>query len=219
MKVSDIQVLTHSSIRIRTASGIVYADPFHVEGEPRDASLILVTHSHYDHFSPEDIRKICGDGPVTLVIPESMEKEAAQALKKQAIDVRIVTVRPGTVTEVCGLKVEAVPSYNIGKFFHPKKEQWVGYILTDPADSEGTRVYIAGDTDVTPESLRVRCDIALIPVGGTYTMNAVQAAKLINTIRPAVVIPTHYGSIVGKPGDGERFASLVEPPVEVVLQL
>ena len=105
-----------------------------------------------------------------------------------------------------GIEFETVPAYNIGKPFHPKSAGWVGYIFKDG----GTRIYVAGDTDATEEAANVKCDVALVPVGGTYTMNAKQAAELVNTIKPKVAIPVHYGGIVGSAKDGEKFASMLE---------
>ena len=127
----------------------------------------------------------------------------------------IVTVEPRVYRGLYGIEFETVPAYNALKPFHPRSSQWVGYILR----IDGKRIYIAGDTDATKESKAVKCDIALVPVGGTYTMDVRKAAELINQIRPEVAIPVHYGSIVGKPSDGEAFAELVEPPVRVELKI
>jgi L-ascorbate metabolism protein UlaG (beta-lactamase superfamily) len=128
---------------------------------------------------------------------------------------KIVTVKPGVYCEAAGLELETIPAYNILKLFHPKNAGWVGYILR----IDGKRIYISGDTDDTKECKAVMCDIALIPIGGTYTMDARKAAELINTIRPEVAIPTHYGSIVGKPSDGETFAKYVKPPIKVEFKI
>ncbi len=124
----------------------------------------------------------------------------------------IVTVKPGVYKEFDGFEIETIPAYNNIKPFHPKRAEWVGYILR----VDGKRVYIAGDTGVTKEAKKVKCDIAMVPVGGTYTMDVKKAADLINTIRPEYAIPTHYGTIVGKQTDGKAFAGLVKSPVKVV---
>lgn len=207
----NIAVLTHSSIRIKDADRTIYIDPFKVEGDPKDADFILVTHDHFDHFSPEDIAKIAKEDAI-LVVPEKMAKKAQEAADMVG---EIKTVRPGESYEFEGLRFETVPAYNMLKPFHPKKAGWVGYIL----EIGGKRVYIAGDTDATKEAEAVDCDIAMIPIGGTYTMDARKAAKLINAMKPAIAIPTHYGSVAGKPEDGETFAKLVEAPVEVELKI
>ncbi len=209
--VENIEVFTQSSIRIEGGEGIIYADPFGMTQEPHDADYIFVTHDHYDHFSSEDIAKVAGADTI-LIVPEKMKAKAAEVKKVVA---RIDTVIPGEKKEIDGLAVETVPSYNRNKAFHPKNAGWVGYIVT----VDGKRIYIAGDTDATEEAKAVSCDIALVPVGGTYTMDAAQAAELVNAIGPKVAIPTHYGSIVGGKGDGAAFAAKVKPPVEVVRKL
>ncbi len=128
---------------------------------------------------------------------------------------KIVTVKPGERQEIDGLELETVMSYNQLKPFHPKNAGWVGYILM----IDGKRIYIAGDTDATKEAKAVKCDVALIPIGGTYTMDAKKAAELVNEICPEVAIPVHYGGIVGSPKDGEVFAANVKDPVKVELKI
>ncbi|MBQ4363399.1 MAG: MBL fold metallo-hydrolase [Oscillospiraceae bacterium] len=199
----NIEVFTHSSIRIKGNGKTVYIDPFKMDESPSDADVIFITHDHFDHFSPDDIAKVITDDTV-IVVPANMA-DKAKGYKN------VVTVDPGDKTETEGIPVEAVPAYNPGKPFHPKSAGWVGYILT----IEGRRIYIMGDSDITPEAEKVKCDIALVPIGGKYTMDAKQAADLINTISPQYVIPTHYGNIVGTPEDGKVFASNVKPPVKV----
>ncbi len=174
---------------------------------PHDAAYILITHDHYDHFSPEDIEKVANKNTI-LVVPEKMRSKAD---KISGMVKRIETVSPGIKTEIDGLSIEAVPSYNILKPFHPKSAGWVGYIL----NIDGERIYIAGDTDLTKEAKEIKCDIALIPIGGTYTMDAKKAAELVNIIKPKAVIPTHYGSIVGTAKDADAFAKLVDESIDV----
>ena len=205
---NKITVNTQSSIRIESEK-IIYFDPFKISSAANDADVIFITHGHSDHFSPEDIRKV--QKPDTIfVIPESMEK----ALKKAGYsNLRLLT--PGEKTTVQDIPVEAIPAYNNIKPFHPKKNGWLGYIIT----IEGQRIYVAGDTDVTPEAKAVSCDIAVIPIGGTFTMNYNKAADFINELHPKTVIPTHYGSIVGSADDGESFRKLVRPEIEVVIKL
>ena len=207
----NIQVFTQSSIRITSGAGIIYADPFQLRGSFGDAACILITHDHYDHFSEEDILKAACSETI-LVVPKKMEKQVKGLSGKVA---KILAVMPGEQLDIGGVHLEAIPAYNILKPFHPKSAGWVGYLL----EADGKRIYIAGDTDATAEAKAVRCDIALIPIGGTYTMDAKQAAELINEMRPETAIPTHYGSIVGSPKDGEVFASLVKAPVKVELKL
>ena len=207
----QIEVFTQSSIRIRAQKGTIYIDPFQMKTKPQDANFIFITHDHYDHYSPEDIQKVAGWKTI-LVVPKGLQKQAQEVAKLVS---RIEVVGPGEKREINGLKIETVPSYNLSKAYHPKKAGWVGYILT----IEGKRIYIAGDTDATKEAKAVECDIALVPIGGTFTMDAKEAADLINTIRPEVAIPTHYGSIVGKKEDAKTFQQKVKAPVEVEIKI
>ncbi len=200
-----IDLFTHSSIRVRTDYGTVYFDPYQMKDEPHDADFILVTHDHFDHFSPEDIAKIQKEGTL-IVVPAGMKEKAEKELPEGT---EIRTVKPGESCQFGELEFETVASYNRLKPFHPKSAGWVGYILK----ADGGRVYVAGDTDVTREAEQVKCDIALVPVGGTYTMNAKQAAALINTIQPSTVIPTHYGSVVGTENDAVIFRDHVKPSI------
>ena len=205
--VDNIEVNTQNSIRIASRVGIIYIDPLAINDEVHDADFILITHDHYDHFSPEDIRKVAKSDSI-IVVPEKMVDKAGEV---SDIVANTETVKPGVYREINGLEFETVPAYNLLKPFHPKSAEWVGYVLR----IDGQRIYIAGDTDATKEAKAVRCEIALVPIGGTYTMDAKKAAELVNTIRPNVAIPVHYGSIVGKPGDGEIFAQNVKDPIKV----
>lgn len=207
----NIEVLTHSSIRITDHDRVIYIDPFQMKNAPQDADFIFITHDHFDHFSPEDIEK-AGNADTIMVVPEKMKGKAHEAADLVGA---IETVKPGEKREVSGLSFETVPSYNTLKPFHPKKAGWVGYIF----EIGGRRIYIAGDTDATKEAKAVSCDVAMVPIGGTYTMEAKKAAELINTIKPEVAIPVHYGNIVGKPEDAGKFAALVEPPIKVEIKL
>lgn len=209
--IENIEVFTQNSIRIRTENKNVYIDPFQMKETPKDADFILITHDHYDHFSPEDIEKTAGSETI-LIVPEKM---AGKAKEVSGLVGRIITVIPGESREVEGLKFETIPAYNILKPFHPKSAGWVGYILL----IGDKRIYIAGDTDATKEAKAVRCDVALVPIGGTYTMDAKQAAELVNTIRPEAAIPVHYGSIVGKKEDAEVFAANVKEPMRVEVKI
>ena len=207
----NIEVFRHNSIRIRGTLGSIYADPFRMEEAPKDAAFILITHDHYDHFSPEDIEKVSGKDSV-LIVPEKMKKKAEEV---KGMVSRIVTVKPGAHYETDGLEYDTVAAYNILKPFHPKSAGWVGYVL----NVDGKRIYIAGDIDDIKEARAVKCDVAMIPIGGFYTMDPKKAAELVNTIRPAVAIPVHYGEIVGKPADGEEFAKYVDDAVKVEFKI
>ena len=205
--VDNITVNTQNSIRIASRVGMIYVDPLGINDDVHDADYILITHDHYDHFSPEDIEKVAKSDSI-LIVPEKMQGKAQEVAGAVG---RIETVKPGVYREMNGLELETVPAYNILKAFHPKSAGWVGYILR----IDGQRIYIAGDTDATKEAKEVKCDIALVPIGGTYTMDAKKAAELVNTLRPNVAIPVHYGSIVGKPSDGDVFVEHVKDPIKV----
>lgn len=199
-----INVNAHSSIRLNTEEKIIYIDPFNIEKNFNDADIIFFTHDHYDHFSKEDILKVINDNTV-LVIPE------ISIFKTHDFHNEVISVTPNNTYNIKGISVETIPAYNIGKAFHPKENKWVGYILT----LEKKRYYIAGDTDVTEENKQVKCDVAFVPVGGTYTMDYKEAAELINTIKPSIAIPIHYGSIVGTEEDGKNFSMLVNDNTKV----
>ena len=209
--VDNIEVNTQNSIRIASRVGIIYIDPLAINDEVHDADFILITHDHYDHFSPKDIRKVANADSI-LVVPEKMVDKAGEVSDAVA---KTETVKPGVYREINGLEFETVPAYNLLKPFHPKSAEWVGYVLR----IDGKRIYIAGDTDATKEAKAVKCEVALVPIGGTYTMDAKKAAELVNTIRPNVAIPVHYGSIVGKSADGEVFAQNVMDPTKVKFKI
>lgn len=202
----QITVNAQSSIRIG-GDQVLYFDPFRITDARKDADIVFITHPHFDHFSPADIARVCKPETV-FIAPESMAAE----LKSAGIT-EPVLMKPGKSKTISGIAVETVPAYNISKQFHPKQNGWLGYIVT----VGGKRIYAAGDTDATKEAAAVQCDIALIPIGGTYTMNPAEAAELVNRMRPQIVIPIHYGTIVGNPGDGAAFAKLVAPGITVSL--
>ncbi len=213
MDTSFITINTHSSIRLEAERGaVIYVDPYGFKTEPHDADLILVTHTHFDHLSPADIAKVGTDHTV-YVLPASAKSDFVSAGFAQKDAAFLV---PGEhATPLPGIEIQAVPAYNVSKAFHPKKNAWVGYVV----QMGDMRVYVAGDTDDLPENRSIDCDVALVPVGGTYTMNAREAAAFVNALRPAVAIPEHYGTVAGSPSDGKTFASLVDPSIEVVFKL
>jgi len=196
----NIKWLGHASFVIE-AEKIIYIDPWKLkDGEPAD--IILITHDHYDHCCPEDVQKIQKSDTVIVTTPD-----AATKLKG---DVR--TVKPGDRLTINGVDIEALPAYNLRKQFHPKENNWVGFIVT----IGGTRIYHTGDTDFIPEMKDVKTDIALVPVGGTYTMDAEEAAKAVNTFMPKVAIPMHWGDIVGSEKDAQRFQELAQCEVRIL---
>ena len=196
----EIVINCHSSIKMK-GEKVIYIDPFKIEEQINDADIIFITHDHYDHYSEEDIDKVINKGTI-IVAPETVK------ISYRANE--IVKVEPNKKYEILGIKVETIPSYNINKKFHPKENNWVGYIL----EINGERYYIPGDTDITPENKQVQCDIAFIPIGGTYTTDYKEAAELINFIKPKTVIPMHYGCIVGTKQDEIEFKKLLNQKIE-----
>jgi L-ascorbate metabolism protein UlaG (beta-lactamase superfamily) len=190
----------HASVRIKSEK-IIYIDPWKIPGGEK-ADLILITHSHYDHLSPTDVKKLQKKETVVLA--------TADCLPQLSGDVR--AVKPGDRLSLFGIDVEVVPSYNLKKAFHPKGNHWIGYVVT----VEGNRIYYPGDTDFIPEMKEIRADIMILPVGGTYTMDAREAAEAVNALRPKMAIPIHYGDIVGSIKDAEKFKKLAKIPVEII---
>ena len=202
----DIEVLCHSSIKLNTEK-IIYFDPFRINENYHDADIIFITHDHYDHYSEEDIDKVEKTG-TGIVAPEDL---LAKLLKKGFQKENIITVKPNESYTVKNIKFTTIPAYNINKQFHPKENKWVGYLI----EIDGSSYYIAGDTDITEENQKIKCDVAFVPVGGTYTMDYKEAAELINIIQPKVAVPIHYGSIVGTEQDAANFSKLVSPEIKV----
>ena len=204
----NIEVLYHSSIRINKEKTI-YIDPFKIDRNYNDADIVFITHDHYDHYSEEDIDKVINEN-TTIVIPEELlTKLLRKGINKNAI----ITVEPNKNYMVQGIKFETISAYNTNKTFHPKENGWVGYIII----INGIRYYIAGDTDITEENKQVKCDVAFVPVGGTYTMDFKEAASLINEIKPKIAIPIHYGSIVGTEQDAIDFIRLLHPEIKGII--
>ena len=204
----NIEVLYHSSIRINKEK-IIYIDPFKINKNYNDADIIFITHDHYDHYSEEDIDKVINEN-TTIIIPEELlTKLLRKGINKNAI----ITVKPNEKYMVQEIKFGTVPAYNTNKTFHPKENDWIGYIIT----LDGIRYYIAGDTDITEENRKVKCDVAFVPVGGTYTMDFKEAAQLINEIQPKIAVPIHYGSIVGTEQDATDFIKLLHPSIKGII--
>ena len=169
----NVRVLYHSCVRLQ-GDKVIYVDPYELSQAPHDADIILITHEHYDHFSPADIAKVKGAQTV-LVAPESMRQ---LVLSAGFAAEQVVLVEAGQTLAIAGVELEIIPAYNVGKQFHPQANRWVGYVIA----LDGVRYYVAGDTDATEDNRQVRCDVALLPVGGTYTMDAQQAAALANQL-------------------------------------
>jgi L-ascorbate metabolism protein UlaG (beta-lactamase superfamily) len=206
--IENIHWLGHDSFRL-DGSSTVYIDPWKLgAGAPR-ADLVLVTHDHFDHFSPHDIARVVTPR-TTLIGPASVTAEVG--------GVAALTLSAGETVTVGSVTVTAVPAYNLDKFrqpgevFHPREAGGLGYIV----ELDGRRIYHAGDTDAIPEMRDVRCDVALLPVSGTYVMTAEEAAEACRMISAAAVVPMHFGDIVGTAADAARFEDLCGIPVTVL---
>ena len=206
--IENIEVLYHSSIRI-SKNKVIYIDPFKIDKNYNDADIVFITHDHFDHYSEEDIDKVINEN-TTIIIPEELlTKILRKGINKNAV----ITVESNKEYMVQGIKFETIPAYNTNKTFHPKENDWVGYIIT----LDGIRYYIAGDTDITEENRKVKCDVAFVPVGGTYTMDFKEAAQLINEIQPKIAVPIHYGSVVGTKQDATDFIKLLHPSIKGII--
>lgn len=199
-----ISINTQSSIKIKSDL-VIYVDPFKIKEETHDADVIFITHDHYDHFDVDSLNKVMKDNSY-IIVPRCMED-----MVKDFKNVLLVDVNNSYNT--LNLSFKTVPSYNINKSFHPKSKGYVGYVL----NINGEIIYIAGDTDALEENKSINCDIALIPIGGTFTMDYKEAAQFINEVKPKLVIPIHYGSIVGSKEDGEKFKELLDSDIECEL--
>lgn len=203
-----IEWLGHDSFRLSTDDKTVYVDPWQLKHFEPKADLILVTHEHQDHFSKTDIKKL-STADTIVVAPPTVAKQVRG---------NVHTVQPNDKLTVAGVTIETIPAYNVNKLrapgvpFHPKEAGLVGYIVT----LGGKRIYHAGDTDHTPEMSQVKCDVALIPVSGTFVMTASEAAAAVNTFKPGLASPMHYDSIVGTAQDAEEFKRLAQVPVEIL---
>ena len=206
--IENIEVLYHSSIRI-SKNKVIYIDPFKIDKDYNDADIVFITHDHFDHYSEEDIDKVINEN-TTIIIPEELlTKILRKGINKNAI----ITVEPNKKYIIQGIKFETIPAYNTNKAFHPKENEWVGYVI----EIQGSKYYIAGDTDITEENKKVKCDVAFVPVGGTYTMDFKEAAQLINEMQPKIAVPIHYGSVVGTKQDATDFIKLLHPSIKGII--
>jgi len=190
--------LGHASVKISSASTTLYIDPWKIGRTAQHADIVLLTHDHYDHYSEGDVKTVA-DKSTHVVGPMSAS---------------VITERiaPGKSLNLKDVSIQAIPAYNLSKAFHPKANGWVGYIVI----IGGKKIYHTGDTDRIPEMKGIDVDVALMPVGGTYTMDVREAGEALKDIKTTFVIPIHYGDIVGSRKDAEKLAGLCSQEVRVL---
>jgi len=194
----EVMWLGHASIMVRTEKTVLYIDPWKIDRKMPSADIILITHDHYDHYSKDDVNLLKTD-KTRIVAPMSAEDVTDH-------------VKPGQSLSLGDVFVEAVPAYNIDKAFHPKQNNWVGYVV----NILGKRVYHTGDTDHIPEMKGLKVDVALLPVGGMYTMTADEACSALEDIQAEHVIPIHFGDIVGSRKDALRLKDIASNTVNIL---
>ncbi len=194
-----LEWLGHAGFRI-SGKKTVFIDPFKAESSQK-ADIILITHPHFDHFSIDDIKKLAKMDTVIVAPVECKDKIFSGKFHFKEFK----SISPGQSLAIYGISITAVPAYNVSKHFHKKTDGWVGYLV----NFEGKFFYHAGDTDFIPEMSSLKVDVAMLPVGGTYTMNAREAAQAVAIFKPKIAIPMHYGSVVGSPDNAEVFKESV----------
>ena len=203
--------LGHDSFVIKNGMTIII-DPFKLRSSPGKADILLISHEHFDHLSLDDIKKVVDENTTVVTIP-AVKKELSGLKVKE-----IKAAKPGDKVTIGDVAIEIVPAYNLNKFrepgkvFHPKEDGKAGFIIR----MKGIRIYHAGDTDAIPEMKGLKPDVALLPVSGTYVMTPEEAAQAVRMVEPKLVIPMHYGAIVGSEQDANKFKQLVTTPVQIL---
>jgi len=193
--------LGHASFQI---SGMytVYIDPWKIDGEPHDGDFVLVSHTHDDHLSPDDIRSVLKEDG-RIIGSADVIKEIGKG----------IALAPGEEYEEKNIRIIALPAFNSEKDFHPRENNWLGFVV----EMEGKRIYYAGDTDTIEDSDQLKdLDIALLPVGGTYTFDSEGAAEAADRLKPAKAVPYHWGDIIGNRKDAVKFSKKAGVPVEIL---
>ena len=206
----NVNLFKHNSIKIINNNLNIYIDPFRIDVVSNDADIIFITHSHYDHYSIDDIMNIKKD--TTKIVST---KDTYKEIKNYFKDEDIIIVEPNKSYNILGINFSTVRAYNVNKEYHPIENEWVGYIL----NIDEKKYYIMGDTDVNEDNSNIECDVLFIPIGGKFTMDYKEAADYTNSINPSVVIPTHYGLIVGDVDLGEKFKELINFNIECELYI
>jgi len=213
LQYKDLKIyhLRHAAFKIEdTKNGIIlYIDPYEIENVSNDGHLVICTHDHYDHCSITDIKKVIRPDGIIIAAKNCAHKIGSLGYKSYFLN-------PYDTIEELGIKIKAVPAYNVNKRFHPRNYGGIGVII----EVNGVKIYHAGDTDLIPEMKEITdIDIALVPVSGTYVMTADEAATAVKIMKPKIAIPMHYGLIIGSRADAERFRKLVEDVTKVEILL
>jgi len=209
MKLKEINVNCHSSILLEVDNMYIYVDPYKIVDDSKKADYIFITHTHYDHLSIDDLKKIIKDDTKFVIPINEIDKLNELNINNN----NILGVLPNKSYTFTSISFNTIPSYNTNKEFHKKEYNWVGYLFNNFDSS----LYIAGDTDNNEDIRKINCDIAMIPIGGKFTMDYKEAADYVNTIKPKKVIPIHYGTIVGSNLDANKFKELVDSDIEVII--
>ncbi|MBR9701999.1 MBL fold metallo-hydrolase [Candidatus Pacearchaeota archaeon] len=207
MKLNDVEIkwLGHAGFLIRNSS-VIYIDPYKIGDGSEKADLILITHSHYDHCSVADMEKIIKEGTRIVMTADCQSK-----ITRFDVPIRMEIIEPGQDLEFGDVKISALPAYNLDKPFHSQDEHWVGYLIKIGE----VLIYHAGDTDVIPEMQKLTGHkqegkefVALLPIGGRFTMDVEEAVEAAKMIKPTLAIPMHYGDIVGTEDDAKEFCEM-----------
>lgn len=198
----------HASIRIEKNNKVIYFDPFKIEKNVNDANYIFITHDHYDHYSESDIKKVMKSDTKFVITNDLESKVLALGVSKD----NVMVVYPNETHTLDSIKFDTITAYNIDKSYHKKSYNWLGYNV----NLDGVNYYVVGDSDVTEEMKKVKCDVIFIPVGGTYTMSDKQAAILVNEIKPKYAVPTHYG-VIGSVKNAETFINSLDKEIKGVI--
>ncbi len=201
----ELKWLGHAGFLIKN-SKIIYIDPYQIKEGSEKADIIFITHSHYDHCSYPDLSKIVKEGTKIVATPDCQSKIA-----KFSVPIKIEIIEPGQELDLGDISISAFPSYNINKHFHPQDEAWVGYVIK----TEGIVIYHAGDTDLIPEMQKLtgykqegKEFVALLPIGGRFTMSVDEAVEAATVIKPSLAIPMHWGTLIGDEEDAKEFVAL-----------
>lgn len=221
---------TFSFLDKATGKKIYYVDPFEFKAAPKEkasaeqgfpqafagkqkADIVFITHAHYDHWSPADLKQVLGPSTIVCIVNGC----EGHGLPKE----RVVKIEPNKSYTVQSIKFRTIPAYNIKPErlnYHPRSNNWVGYIF----ELNGLKIYHAGDTDFVPEMKKLgKIDIAMLPIGGTYTMDVNEAIEAANTIKAEITIPIHYRRLLKEEARDaeERLKSGVKGKVVVMKEL